>query len=378
MAPRTDVLQKGSRCNNTLAVQAALNMAGAYESGLKLGAPLVLDGIFGSKTDAAVRQYQTRRRMQFIDGIVGEETSRHLFQYGDYFNHLIVQVPKGALGGDATVRAVTAPKAPPIPVPPVPKPPPLPPVPDLKLTDPTKMADTAGLLLRERALQTFQNVPRAEDLKLIMPKLQMFKSGIDPNALTASGVLRQIVKLVPGGTQIYNAIAGEKQSLWVQMETKDFSTYIFRYATTAPVAQPTPLPYFRSESKTEIGPNGVSLTHVTAWQSVTPTISFADRLKIRGNASLYAGMFAAWKMGAPTAGGEFGFKAQGDAALTIVKKPIEGPFGTALDSLDLSVSGGYGVSGSILLTPQGLSVDTMHGPFFGLSISGTLSHDPKK
>lgn len=377
MAPRTDVLEKGARCNNTLAVQGALNMAQAYEPSLKLGAPLVLDGIFGTKTDAAVRQFQAKKKLQFVDGIVGEETSGKLFSFGNVFNHIVVQVPKGALdpvkGGG---MAITAPKGPPIPKPPVP--PVLPPVPNLQLTDPTKAADTASLLMRDKALKGFQDMQRQAEQKLALPKLPLFKTGIDPSTLTFSGVAREIVKLVPGGTQIYNAIVGEKQSLWVQMETKDFNTYIFRYASTAPVAQPTPLPYYRSESKTEIGPNGISMTHLIGWQSVTPTISFADRLKIRGVASLYAGMFAAWRMGAPTAGGEFGLKGQADAALTIVKKPIQGPFGTAIESLDLSVSGGYGVTGSFLLSPAGLAVDTMHGPFFGLSIQGMFSHDPKR
>lgn len=379
MAPRTDVLLKGSCCNNTLACQAALNIAQAYDPSLKLGAPLVLDGIFGNKTDAAVRQLQTKLRMQYVDGIIGEETAGHLFQWGDYVTHVIVQTPNGLpqpVRSGPGGMAINAPKGPPLPKPPAP--PSLPSMPNLQLTDPTKAADTASLLMRERTLQAFQNTPRMEDLKLALPKLPLFKAGIDPATLTFSGVVRELVKIVPGGTQIYNAVTGEKQSLWVQMETKDFSTYTFRYASTAPIAQPRPLPYFRSESKTEIGPDGISMTHLTSWQSVTPVISFADRLKLQGSASLYAGVFAAWKMGAPTAGGEFGLKAQADAALRVVKKPVPGPFGTSIDAIDLSISGGYGVSGSFMLSPSGLSADTMHGPFGGISITGLFSHDPKR
>ena len=63
----SSMLRMGSRGPDVIAVQNALNL------GVVPNPMLVADGIFGSKTDRAVRAYQTQRRIG-ADGIVGPIT----------------------------------------------------------------------------------------------------------------------------------------------------------------------------------------------------------------------------------------------------------------------------------------------------------------
>jgi hypothetical protein len=60
-------LRKGSMGSAVRELQQKLNQ------GLKLVPPLVVDGIFGSKTDAAVRAFQLRAKL-VVDGVVGPKT----------------------------------------------------------------------------------------------------------------------------------------------------------------------------------------------------------------------------------------------------------------------------------------------------------------
>jgi len=60
----SSVLQSGSTGGEVQILQAGLNGKGY---------PLVADGVFGPKTDAAVRQFQSDRNLQ-VDGIVGPQT----------------------------------------------------------------------------------------------------------------------------------------------------------------------------------------------------------------------------------------------------------------------------------------------------------------
>jgi peptidoglycan hydrolase-like protein with peptidoglycan-binding domain len=45
----------------------------ALNERMQSGEPLVVDGAFGGKTEAAVKQWQTHRGLQ-VDGIIGPET----------------------------------------------------------------------------------------------------------------------------------------------------------------------------------------------------------------------------------------------------------------------------------------------------------------
>lgn len=63
-ASASAVLRRGSRGDAVAALQRELAI---------LGAPLVADGIFGARTEDAVRSYQQRRGL-IVDGIVGPQT----------------------------------------------------------------------------------------------------------------------------------------------------------------------------------------------------------------------------------------------------------------------------------------------------------------
>lgn len=60
----TKLLRKGSKGNDVKYVQFALN---------ERGYGLTIDGIFGAKTEAAVRDFQTKKKIS-VDGIVGPQT----------------------------------------------------------------------------------------------------------------------------------------------------------------------------------------------------------------------------------------------------------------------------------------------------------------
>lgn len=67
--PNWGMLKKGSRGQQVKELQERLN---------KFGYKLVVDGIFGSKTDLAVRDFQRKHGLR-VDGIVGPETRKALF-----------------------------------------------------------------------------------------------------------------------------------------------------------------------------------------------------------------------------------------------------------------------------------------------------------
>lgn len=69
-------LMRGSTGNNVLGVQTTLRQAGLYDGRL--------DGLWGPKTEAAVRDWQSANGLK-VDGLWGPKTSRRtleLMQYG--------------------------------------------------------------------------------------------------------------------------------------------------------------------------------------------------------------------------------------------------------------------------------------------------------
>lgn len=65
------VLRNGSKCPEVYALQAMLN---SY-----INAGLVVDGVFGDQTEAAVKEYQKLRGLT-VDGVVGEQTWTQLLK----------------------------------------------------------------------------------------------------------------------------------------------------------------------------------------------------------------------------------------------------------------------------------------------------------
>ncbi len=79
------VLRRGSRGRSVSRLQALLNVA--------TNAGLAEDGIFGPRTEEAVRSFQTSRRL-LVDGIVGPQTWTALVSEPGRFPEVIVQQPQ--------------------------------------------------------------------------------------------------------------------------------------------------------------------------------------------------------------------------------------------------------------------------------------------
>ena len=77
------LLSKGSTGQDVRALQDVLN----YH--VRRGEPLRVDGIFGTKTNARVREFQTSNGLK-ADGIVGPNTEQQLFQVHDVMVPLFV------------------------------------------------------------------------------------------------------------------------------------------------------------------------------------------------------------------------------------------------------------------------------------------------
>jgi len=86
------ILIKGSTGQEVRNLQTALN----YHLPTALP-PLAVDGIFGPKTDARVKQFQTQYRLA-VDGVVGPKTFQALFSFVDCSHHLIPVIYRGGRG----------------------------------------------------------------------------------------------------------------------------------------------------------------------------------------------------------------------------------------------------------------------------------------
>jgi hypothetical protein len=75
---------RGNVGDDVYALQAMLNALGFTDA---QGKPLVLDGIFGPRTEQAVRAFQTSRGIR-VDGIVGPQTWGELYSQSYEFNSL--------------------------------------------------------------------------------------------------------------------------------------------------------------------------------------------------------------------------------------------------------------------------------------------------
>lgn len=99
-------VKNGSRGNEVKTLQEALNKAGNYG--------LAVDGIFGAKTEAAVRDFQTKNGLS-VDGIVGPKTWTNLgfptsetpTAGGRMINRLIVHCAATAEGKEYTSQTIS-------------------------------------------------------------------------------------------------------------------------------------------------------------------------------------------------------------------------------------------------------------------------------
>ncbi|MBL0160069.1 MAG: peptidoglycan-binding protein [Bryobacterales bacterium] len=119
----TPTLAKGASGQAVRALQDVLNFQ------VRRGAPLQVDGVFGAKTEARVREFQAAAKLQ-VDGIVGPLTNAQLFEVTDVTVPLIfmprLQLTLPAIG-QTSGQGIQPPRlVPPLqwPGPPFPAPPP--------------------------------------------------------------------------------------------------------------------------------------------------------------------------------------------------------------------------------------------------------------
>lgn len=169
-------LAKGQRSNNVVGLQNALNKA------LRLAKPLVLDGIFGPLTDAAVRQFQKRERLT-CDGIAGPKTLGALFQGVNVKTRIAVR----ATGKGPAVRGSPTPAGTPATAP----------APDPAVPKPSLSFGTIGLFHRELRLRNWllEDFPKS---KLLAPPPFLFGSSLSLDALRLRGIPIDRLSLTPG------------------------------------------------------------------------------------------------------------------------------------------------------------------------------------
>ncbi|MEA5521301.1 peptidoglycan-binding protein [Limnoraphis robusta] len=93
MQVTTTILRRGSQGQAVKNIQAQLNI---------FGAKLVIDGIFGAATEAAVKEFQKRSGLT-VDGIVGTKTLNALSQATTVPIDVLNSLPllrRGSKGGD--------------------------------------------------------------------------------------------------------------------------------------------------------------------------------------------------------------------------------------------------------------------------------------
>ncbi len=91
----TTVIRRGSTGEAVSLAQYLLNTAADYYSVL---APVSVDGVFGSSTESAVRQFQSLRGIT-SDGVVGTNTWRQLYEV--YFAYMNAATPAPSYPGIA-------------------------------------------------------------------------------------------------------------------------------------------------------------------------------------------------------------------------------------------------------------------------------------
>ncbi len=331
-------VQRGSRCNNTAAVQNALNVASVCEPSLKLGQELKVDGIFGDKTEAAVRKLQTVRRLQRIDGVVGNETGAHLFEPGELKRKLTLTLPPGT---------------------------------GLPAVLPNTSLDAEALLQRRRYVDIWSEAARAEKTGIAVPKLRLPNLGLDPKALNAAGIATEVAEHLPFAGPFVRWYANtDAKSLQVTVRTASFSQFEVVYSV--PTVQPKWRPYFTTESKVTRIDGGLSATSTTSWTPATGEFNLGNLITGRGGVNLWYSASGAYRMGAPSVNLAAGAQLRGELALNILKSDVPLPGGRKISRLEVVASGDVSPAFHMTFEPGNASFGFL-APFSGmLGVRGVL------
>lgn len=339
-------LERGARCNNTAALQHALNL------NCKMDKALEIDGIFGEATDTAVRKFQKQSGIK-IDGRVGNITGGQLFDIVSLTRTLSVEIPKPV----STLLASSG----------TPKPP--------ALTPPTFNDVTGTLLARQRYVGGWLQTPRVEKNILKLPQLAMPLAGLSPEAMNAHGIGTQILRSLP----VVGPLFDPAKSFQIAA-TLDFAGKIALVKTVPIVVMPkggfefglTPrisLGDISAEARLSLGPPPIG-------------VQFGNILTMRAGVETWGGMRGSVGLGGVAGELTAGAQAKLGAELRLVRTPVAlGPFrrGLGIDlflnahagfNARLTVSSGRGIEG------QYLAPD--FGGLLGLSVFLEKAEPPRR
>lgn len=337
--PARKSVSKGSRCNNTAAIQNAINFMNGGKNNLKV------DGIFGDNTESAVKTFQ-RACGLFDDGSVGNLTGSRLFEVVKVTQILTLDLPADAFA--FTGKAL-----------------PLPP-----------LLDTAGkLLTRRNDIQSWTSLPRLEKTGLDIPKLELRHIGLKTATMMAHGVVPKALKTPLALLDQLKLDGTMPQSIQVIGTTKDLRKLTLTYSINKIVQPRAPKsfsPYFKMEGDIDFDQQNLKLTGTwkTKVEIATPTLVIADWLEAGINANLWASANGAVGMGGAAGEVSAGANVEGKAVIHVLKTetPI-GPFKRA--QIDLFGGFNLGLSAHASISQDGATFNIIPpklGPTLGVNL----------
>lgn len=345
--PAKKSVSKGSRCNNTAAIQNAINIMNGGKNNLKV------DGIFGDNTESAVKAFQRACGLD-DDGKVGNETVNWLFEQRSLTQTLTVEIPKQAL-------AFTG-----------------------KALRPPAFLDTAGTLLtRRKDIQAWTDAPRLAMTGIEAPKLDLKHIGLQTASMIAHGVKQlppfQIFSKLP---DLNPTLPHSLQFVGSTEDLRHVKVSFYVDKLIQPRTPTTIRPYFKTEFTPGIDTQLKELK--VQWKGELGAtlfrIQIADVLDAGVNANLWASANAAVGMGGPAGQLSGGLKVDGRAVAHVFKSEFQlGPIKRT--SIDFFGGFNFGLSAHGRASPEGLFLNLIPPKFgaeLGTMVTIELDGDKKK
>lgn len=282
-------VSKGSRCNNTAAIQHTVNLINAGKNNLKV------DGIFGDNTESAVKTLQ-RACSLLDDGKVGNDTATRLFDEHSLEQSMTLLFPGNAF--QLTGKSLA--------------PPPL--------------LDTANALLgRNKVVKLWTDAQRVEKAGLELPKLELKQVGLRTASMVAQGVKQLgpfsiLQKLPPIDPRLPHTI-------YLYGEIKNFKGLNISYSVDK-VLQPRMPSFIKPYFKNEIIPSfsledrNIGLEFRSTAGLSTPVINVANRLQLGAQANLWTTMKGAVGFGGAVGQVSAGARIETQAVANITKSEV--------------------------------------------------------
>lgn len=338
--PTKNFVGKGSRCNNSAAIQNAINWMNEGKNNLKV------DGCYGDNTESAVKTFQ-RACGLLDDGKVGNATGSRLFEVVSVVQKLTLDLPANAF--DFTGKS---PRLPPL-------------------------LDTAGkLLTRRNAIQAWSELPRLERTGLEVPKLELRHIGLKTASMIAHGVTPKLLQTPLSALEKLVLDGSLPQSVQITGTTKDLKKLTITYRIDKIVQPRAPKfisPFFKMEGDLDFDQQNLSLSG--RWKTkigiATPTLVIADWLEAGVNANLWASANGVIGMGGAVGQASGGLDIEGKAVLHILKTetPI-GPFKRT--QIDLFGGFNLGMAAHVSINQDGATVNIVPpklAPVLGVSLT---------